>query len=710
MKRGIPHVCDLPKLMQEWDYTKNESLGLDPTKLSMWSHKTAWWKCENGHEWPAIISHRSRGRNCPYCYGRYAIEGKDDLQTVNPELAKQWNYNKNGSLSPKNVKAQSNKRVWWICENGHEWSAPINRRSNGNGCPICSGRVALAGYNDLATLRPDIAKQWHKTKNGELKPQDVTIASHKKVWWQCDQGHEWIVTVKDRKSGKGCPFCSGRYAIKGENDLATTDPELAKEWNYDKNGDLKPEDVKSGSHNKVWWICERGHEWPAYISSRATGIGCPICASEKQSSFPEQALYFYLSKRFNAESRIKKFGCEIDIYLPFYKIGIEYDGLYFHNSERSQKSENKKDKKLKDNGISIIRIKESDTQNKTIDNIIYYVPDYNYLNLAKVLKNLFCLIDDIIGNNTSNNIDTDIARDRIDIINSYKQLETENSLAVRHPEIAAEWNYEKNGSLKPTMFFSGSGHRVWWKCKKGHEWQAPILQRTGGSGCPYCSGRVAIEGENDLVTLRPELAKEWNYEKNGTLTPNDVKVKSNTKVWWRCRKGHEWNAAISNRAMGRGCPFCSGNKVLSGYNDLATKRPDIAKQWNYDKNGALSPSDFLSNSNKQVWWVCEKGHEWQAKINNRVNGTGCPICAGKKVLAGYNDLATKRPDIAEQWHPTKNGDRTAQDFTAGSEKKVWWLCPRCGYEWEAQINNRTSTKYALCPMCRKTNLRNKEKD
>ena len=116
------------------------------------------------------------------------------------------------------------------------------------------------------------------------------------------------------------------------------------------------------------------------------------------------------------------------------------------------------------------------------------------------------------------------------------------------------------------------------------------------------------------------------------------------------------------------------------------------------------PEDFSSNSNKQVWWVCEKGHEWQAQINSRSRGTGCPICAGKKVLAGYNDLATKRPDIAEQWHPTKNGELTAQDFTAGSEKKVWWVCSKCGYEWEAQINNRTSTKYALCPMCRKKKI------
>ena len=704
MKRGIPRISDSPNLMKEWDHEKNNSLGLDPTTLSMWSHKKAWWKCDNGHTWSAAISERSIGRNCPYCYGRYAIKGKDDLLTVNPDLAKQWNYNKNGSLSPDNVKAQSNKKVWWICEKGHEWSAPIARRSNGSGCPFCSGRVALAGYNDLATLRPDIAKQWHKNKNGELRPQDVTVASHKKVWWQCDQGHEWPAIVKDRTSGDGCPYCSGRYAIKGKNDLATTNPELVKEWNYDKNGDLKPENVKSGSHNKVWWICERGHEWQAVISSRATGIGCPICASENQSSFPEQALYFYLSKRFNAESRSKMHGCEIDIYLPNHKIGIEYDGFYYHNSKQSQKSESVKDKVLLENGICLIRIKESDTQNETRGNIIYYVPEYNYLNLSNVIKNLFDMIYDITGNNTSYYIDVDMARDRIDIINTYKQLEIENSLAVQYPEIADEWNCKRNGSLKPNMFFSGSGHRVWWKCKKGHEWQAPILQRTRGSGCPYCSGRVVIEGENDLLTVNSKLANEWNYNRNGDLTPQKVKAQSNQKVWWICEKGHEWEAKIADRTKDCGCPFCSGRKVLAGYNDLSTKRPDIAAQWNYNKNGALMPEDFSSNSNKQVWWVCEKGHEWQAQINSRSRGTGCPICAGKKVLAGYNDLATKRPDIAEQWHPTKNGELTAQDFTAGSEKKVWWVCSKCGYEWEAQINNRTSTKYALCPMCRKKKI------
>ena len=101
---------------------------------------------------------------------------------------------------------------------------------------------------------------------------------------------------------------------------------------------------------------------------------------------------------------------------------------------------------------------------------------------------------------------------------------------------------------------------------------------------------------------------------------------SGKKVWWKCEKGHEWQARISHRNKGIGCPYCSGKKVLQGYNDLATINPELAKEWNCEKNGNLKPEDFTANSGKKVWWKCEKGHEWKATIANRNRGRGCPIC------------------------------------------------------------------------------------
>ena len=190
------------------------------------------------------------------------------------------------------------------------------------------------------------------------------------------------------------------------------------------------------------------------------------------------------------------------------------------------------------------------------------------------------------------------------------------------------WNYEKNEKLEPTMVSYGSEKEIWWKCDKGHEWKSKVYIIAKGSICPYCSGKKVLEGYNDLATLNPALAKEWNYEKNGDLKPTMVTLKNNQKVWWKCDKGHEWETLIRNRAsLNRNCPYCSNQKILEGYNDLATLNPTLAKEWNYEKNGDLKPTMVGVGGNKKVWWKCNKGHEWETGINNRHRlKTKCPYC------------------------------------------------------------------------------------
>ena len=349
----------------------------------------------------------------------------------------------------------------------------------------------MKGYNDLQTVNPSLANEWNYAKNGNLKPENFVRSSGKKVWWKCDKGHEWQATINNRNKGYGCPYCAGQKVIKGYNDLETINPILAKEWNCEKNNGLMPVDVMPNSNKKVWWKCSQGHEWQATISHRNSGRGCPYCSG----------------KRF---------------------------------------------------------------------------------------------------------------------LKGYNDLKTINS------DLAKEWNYEKNGSIKPENFLRSSEEKVWWKCEKGHEWQATITSRNRGRGCPYCLGKKVLRGYNDLQTINPILAKEWNYEKNYGLTPMDVMPNSDKKVWWKCNKGHEWQATINNRSNRRGCPYCSGKKVLKGYNDLQTVNPILAKEWNYEKNGDLRAEHFTKGSNEKVWWKCEKGHEWQATINSRSNGCGCPQCIRDK--------------------------------------------------------------------------------
>ena len=221
-------------------------------------------------------------------------------------------------------------------------------------------------------------------------------------------------------------------------------------------------------------------------------------------------------------------------------------------------------------------------------------------------------------------------------------------------ELLAEWDSARNLPLTPETISRGSKHRVWWTCAHGHHWQAAVHTRSGsGTGCPYCTGRRAIPGEPDLATRYPDIASQWHPTKNGDLAPSDVLPGSHRLVWWQCPHGHEWRAQVKSRVSGSGCPVCSNRALLRGENDLATHYPDLARQWHPTKNGSLTPHDVLPGSHRKVWWVCDKGHQWRAAVSARVNGSGCPVCAGKKIVPGENDLASLYPDIARQWHPEK---------------------------------------------------------
>jgi len=563
----------------------------------------------------------------------------------------------------------------------------------GFGCPYCTGRYACI-ENSLQTLHPELSKEWHATKNGNLTPDDIVAFSNKKVWWQCKKGHEWEAVVYSRARGSGCPFCAGQR-VCSDNCLQNLYPELAKQWHPVKNGNLTPACVTLGTKKKVWWQCEKGHEWEASVANRKKGSGCPDCSRERQTSFPEQAIYFYLKKLFNDVLNRYKYEnkWEIDVFVPTLNFGIEYDGIYYHNEKKT--SDAKKEKHLTDAGVLLLKIKET-KENKLKsyrkDNIIYCGKNFSETHLNEIIEGCIYYISEKITQQHYS-IDVDVKRDRSKIYDLYVVGEKEKSLSAMYPELAKQWHFQKNGDLIPSNVKAHSGKKVWWQCKRGHEWEALISQRTYGRGCPYCSG-LSVCNDNSLQTLDPELSKQWHPTKNGDLTPNDVTASSGKKVWWQCGKGHEWQAAIANRKKGHGCPYCSGKYVCSD-NCLQTLDPKLAKQWHPTRNGGLTPIDVTLGTNKKVWWQCEKGHEWEEAISNRTRGFGCPYCSGRRVCHD-NCLQKLNPTLSKQWHPTKNGDLTPSNVTMGSPKKVWWQCKR-GHEWEAIIYDRVIGHG--CPYC-----------
>ena len=281
-------------------------------------------------------------------------------------------------------------------------------------------------------------------------------------------------------------------------------------------------------------------------------------------------------------------------------------------------------------------------------------------------------------------------------------IPNENSLAKKYPEIAKEWNFEKNDGLTPDIFSYASNQKVWWKCGKGHEWQASINARTGKahSGCPICSNRVVLKGYNDLLSQNPKLSKQWDPNKNGSLRPDQITATSSKKVWWVCDKGHSFEAKVYDRNKKKqGCPYCSSQKFKSEYNSLEVLRPDLASEWDFEKNYPLTPKDVLCGGDKKYWWKCNKEpHSYLQNIGDRIQkGFQCPYCSSQRLLKGFNDLATKKPELLQIWNYEKNTDINPDDVMEFSNKKVWWKCPDCGHEWRTSISLVSAG--SRCPKC-----------
>jgi hypothetical protein len=272
-----------PELAKEWHPTKN--INLTPNDVTAGSSKKVWWKCNDGHEWESSLNYRDRKGYCPYCRETkwaYPVSEGNCLSTINPELVKQWHPTKNEGLSPQNFRAGSGKMVWWQCRKGHEWEESIRKRNRGMCCPYC-----IPEDNSLSAVSSELTKQWHPTKNGELTPSDVAAGSNKKAWWQCNEGHEWKATINSRSSsGNGCPYCynESKKGIRLSGCLSAKNPELAKEWHPTKNGDLTPSGIAADSSRKVWWQCAKGHEWQTRVFSRNSGgTKCPKCQNEART-------------------------------------------------------------------------------------------------------------------------------------------------------------------------------------------------------------------------------------------------------------------------------------------------------------------------------------------------------------------------------------------------------------------------------------------
>ena len=526
------------------------------------------------------------------------IRKSGSLADQKPSLLEDWAYDRN-SKPPQEYAANSSSKVWWRCHKcGYEWEARIGNRYNGRGCPCCSHKKLVSGKNDFETTHPQLAKEWHPTKNGTLTPKDVMFGQARKVWWLCPHGHAYQASLNHRTGIKGtnCPVCN--------------------------NG-------------------------------RQTSF------REQAFYFYLSQIFPNVISRFTADW-LGRF--ELDVYLPSIKTALEYDGVAWHKKDNFDRERKKYDLchehgikliRVKE------KMPESDDSFGLADEI-YSIEDLERKdNFERLLREVIDRLDPRSNMWTRETvhqihspIDIDLQRDRYAIIKTATKVN--GSLEEEYPNIAKEWHPTKNATLLPSMLKYGSNFKAWWICPTcGTEYESSIAHRVSGTGCPKCAQAkaAATHRKNHLRKVggitNSKLLAEWNYEKNGDLKPQDFPPQSEAKVWWKCPKcEYEWKAKINNRQNGRGCPYCSNKVVVKGKNDLATMHPELIKEWHYVRNGELNPYEVVPGSGRRVWWKCSVcGYEWEAPICRRSQGAGCRKCADRNMwkIRREKRLAILRP-------------------------------------------------------------------
>jgi hypothetical protein len=458
---------------------------------------TVEWKCPRGsdHVWEGPSCRRRPP--CPFCANR-RVSVTNSLRSRFPKLAAEWHPTKNGELGPDQIVWGSGRRIVWKCRVApdHVWTTRlVDRTHAGRGCPYCAGQRADRAKN-LATEQPDLAREWHPTRNGSVGPEDVLPWSTREVWWRCHAaGHVFQRRVLLRTRGANCPKCKP-HRLSETHCLAKSHPKLATQWHPTKNGELTPRGVAPRSNRPVWWKCQKGvdHEWRTSPSSRVGSPRCPFCIGKRTSHTASLAYRFpTLAKQWHPT----KNGA-----LTPADVVVGSGRLVYWQCPKS------KDHVWRTRVLA-----------RTRDGKLAPCP--------------FC------------------ARRRV-------SPSGDNSLARTHPRLAKLWHPTKNGALGPNQILSGSEHRVFWKCPKGpdHEWASIVYSACAHHSCPFCEGRQ-VSVTNSLEGCFPRLVREW-FQARNQLSPSEVLATSKQRYWWRCSLRHAYFASAHERGvLGKGCPVCA---------------------------------------------------------------------------------------------------------------------------------------------------------
>jgi very-short-patch-repair endonuclease len=543
----------------------------------------------------------------------------------------------------------------------------------------------------ISLSHPNLLEEWDYSLN-ERFPNEFTKGSKFKAFWKCKKNHSWQAAIYSRTKGHGCPFCRSSTSLNELtifSELSYVFQNSIHRYIKDKNEiDIFLPDVGIGvEYDGLRWHIEndkKDRNKNLYFQRNGIKIirirqkGLPRITDDDiivEKKIDAKAVINDLLKIILETGQAKGYQSKI---LEYIKLdGLANDSKYqellaYHPFPFKGRS-------LEDK-FPALSAEWDICKNKNL------TPNHFYPKSATTVW-WKCSM----GHEWQARISHRVSGSGCPIC-SGRVAGPENNLSVINTVLAKEWHYQKN-NLLPFDYLPNSGKKVWWKCINRHEWQATIASRnSNGTGCPFCSGNEIEESES--IFCNKVIMSIWNFEKNNSINPKKLSKNSNKKVWWKCKKNHEWESIIANISKGSGCPFCSGHKPTYE-TSFGNKHPDLLKEWDYSKNN-FGPFDISCQSKKKVWWKCNDQHQWQTTVQNRTKGSRCPYCTNKIVLL-TKSLYALELELMKEWDFSKNHKIDPKKISVGSGLKAWWICKN-GHSWEASIYHRTKNKSG-CPFC-----------
>ena len=565
-----------------------------------------------GYQWPGIPNNLLRGEGCGQCAGNLKLTTEsfiEEMNRVNPSVQVMGKYINNHT----HIACRCT-----VC--GYEWSSIPSSLLRGHGCKLCAEKAN--SKKRKLTTEQFLEKLRVKNPGVQILGSYVDYKTH--IRCKCVCGNDdWFVKPGNLLKGSLCKKCAGPRAVahqpenKRPTKISKPHDVFVKEC-AELNPMVQIIGIYSGADNKIETLCKRcGHTWNPVAQAILRGSGCPNCQRKTQTSFAEQAIFFYVRKQYpnSINSYRKGFGrSELDIFIPELNVGIEYDGRKWH--ENKEMIEHQKFSICKERGIKLIRVRERRFKIpvEICDSIIYseYGDTKKYSSLDQCICKLLQMLDICI--------DVDCARDRIKIQEQYFKLIEEKSLARLFPELAAEWHQPSNGNITPFMVKPKSNVSYYWRCPDcGDIYDAPPANRVNGTGCAICAGVKKLtheKFERRVQNSHPSLRLLGKYQNSATPIKCECLA---------C--GNVWDATPQSITTGKGCKEC-WNTMMS---DQKRKPEEVFLEQVKNKHPQISVLGKYENCHTRILCHCNKcGYEWNPIAQSLISGFGCSNCASNR--------------------------------------------------------------------------------